>query len=74
MRKLAITLTMAVAVLFAGLLTWKAEAQTWKRGAAALAAQNYTPIEKAACGGGGPHCPPGRTWVCRGGSCWCAPC
>src|SRR5262245_1918743 len=25
---------------------------------------NYSPIEKVACGGPGPRCPWGRTWVC----------
>jgi hypothetical protein len=39
------------------------------------AAENYTPIEKAACYGWGPHCPPGRTWRCGPyGRCWCARC
>jgi hypothetical protein len=78
MRKLVIVLTLAAAALFTGLLTWKAEAQTWRRGALAIdaASQNYTPIEKAACWGWGPHCPPGRHWVCgpRGYHCWCARC
>jgi hypothetical protein len=35
---------------------------------------NYSPIEKAACGGPGPRCPWGRTWVCGPAGCWCAPC
>jgi len=76
MRKLMIALTLAAFALLTGLFTWKADAQTWRRAAVAInaASQNYTPIEKAACRGGGPHCPPGSTWVCRGGTCWCAPC
>ena len=76
MRKLMIVLILAAAALFTGLLTWTSDAQTWRRGAVAIdaASQNYTPIEKAACRGGGPHCPPGRVWTCRGGTCWCAPC
>jgi len=78
MRKLVIILTLAAAALFTGLLTWNADAQTWRRGAVAIdaASQNYTPIEKAACWGWGPHCGPGWTWVCGpyGRRCWCARC
>jgi hypothetical protein len=35
-----------------------------------------SPIVPAACGGPGPHCPPGFHWVCGpyGRHCWCAPC
>jgi hypothetical protein len=35
------------------------------------------PVEPVACRGRpGPHCPPGRHWVCGryGHRCWCAPC
>jgi hypothetical protein len=75
MKKLS--LAAAVGILLAGSLAWTADAQTW-RGAASIpsAAQNFTPIEKAACGGRGPHCRWGRHWVCgpRGLRCWCAPC
>jgi hypothetical protein len=76
MRRLMIIATLAAAALLAGLLTLSADAQTWKRGAAGLANQNFTPIEKAACWGWGPHCPPGRHWVCGpwGRHCWCARC
>src|SRR5262245_59962734 len=35
---------------------------------------NYSPIEKVACGGPGPRCPWGRTWVCGPYGCGCAPC
>ena len=74
MRKLIIAVAFALAAL-TGLFTLAADAQTW-RGAAALATQNFTPIDKAACWGWGPHCPPGRTWVCGpyGRRCWCARC
>jgi hypothetical protein len=77
MRKLTIVLTAMVAMLFAGLLAWKAEATTMA-GAVAIGAHahSYSPIVKeAACFGWGRHCPPGTHWVCgpvRG--CWCAPC
>jgi len=61
----------ATTILLAGLAAG-AQAQTW-RGSAGLngTAQNFTPIEKAACRGRwGPRCPPGRHWWCgpRG---WC---
>jgi len=77
MRKLVITLILATAALFTGLLTWNADAQTWRRGAAGIeaASQNFSPIEKAACGYVGRHCGPYRHWVCGpAGHCWCAPC
>jgi hypothetical protein len=75
MRK--ILLGFAVAALMCGVGGTGADAQT-SRGAATipLAAQNYTPIEKAACG---PHrgrwCGPFHHRVCGPrGRCWCAPC
>jgi hypothetical protein len=37
-------------------------------------AKSHSIVEKAACGGWGRHCRPGRTWVCRPRGCWCAPC
>ena len=78
MHRLVIACATTAAILLAGALAWKAEAQT-SRGAAALpaAAQNFTPIEKAACGPfRGPHCGPFRHWVCGPyrRHCWCARC
>jgi hypothetical protein len=76
MRKLVITLAATAAILFAGAAAFKADAQT-SRGAANLpaASQNFTPIEKAACGPRrGPYCGPFHTRVCRFGRCWCAHC
>jgi hypothetical protein len=74
MRKLSTAL--AATILLAGLAAG-AQAQTW-RGTAGLngAAQNFTPIHKAACGGvPGRWCPAGRHRVCGPrGRCWCAPC
>jgi uncharacterized protein YcfJ len=75
MRKLTMTLT-ATALLL-GSMAVAAVAQTQVRGAAGLYAQlqNATPIEKAACRGFGPHCPPSFTWTCGYyGRCWCRPC
>ena len=76
MRKLVVTLAMTAAILFTGMLTWKAEAATWlEKSKLRAAAENYTPIEKAACYGWGRNCPPGRVWRCGPmGRCWCAPC
>ena len=76
MRKLMVMLSVAAAILFAESFAWKAEAATWlEKSRLKAAAENYTPIEKAACGGWGRNCPPGRTWRCGPmGRCWCAPC
>ena len=76
MRRKVIVLA-AMAALMSGVWApWHAQAQI-ERGPAALAgaAQNYTPIEKAACG---PHwgrfCGPWHHRVCGRYHCWCAPC
>jgi hypothetical protein len=73
MRK--VTLTLAIALLFAGSAVLTADAQT-SRGAnnIAGAAQNFTPIEPAACRGWGPYCRPGFVRVCGRFRCWCRPC
>jgi hypothetical protein len=66
----------AVAVLLEGSFAWQAQAAS-SNGAANIsnAARNFTPIQRAACGGRwGPYCPPGRTRVCGPFRCWCAPC
>jgi hypothetical protein len=77
MRKLMVVLTATAAILLAGSLAWKADAQTL-RGAANISAQaqNFTPIEKAACGPfWGRWCGPFHHRVCGPrGRCWCAPC
>jgi hypothetical protein len=67
MRKLTVALGVTAALLVAGAFTWKADATTWQSGTLALpdAVKNYSPIEKTACNGWGPHCPPGYTWVRR---------
>jgi hypothetical protein len=57
MRKLLFTLAAMITILLAG-SAWKADAQT-SRGAASIPeqSQNFTPIEKAACGPHrGAHC------------------
>lgn len=76
MRKLLLTVIATAAILAVGATAFKADAQT-TRGAANLTtqSQNFTPIEKAACG---PHwgrwCGPFHRRVCRYGRCWCAHC
>jgi hypothetical protein len=63
MRK--VTLTLAIALAFAGSAVLTADAQP-SRGAnnVGTAAQNFTPIEQAACRGWGPYCRPGFVRVC----------
>jgi hypothetical protein len=76
MRKLLVTLTATVAILLASSLAWKADAQT-TRGATNLPAQaqNFSPIEKAACGPyWGRWCGPYHRRVCGPYRCWCAHC
>jgi hypothetical protein len=74
MRKLTMTLTAAVLVL--GSMAVAANAQNQNNGAFSLHAQiqNATPIQKAACGGWGPYCPPGTVRRCGPWRCWCARC
>lgn len=74
MRKLVVTLSATAAILLAGSLASNAQIT---RGAATLpaASQNFTPIEKAACGPYvGRWCGRWHHRVCRYGRCWCAPC
>lgn len=76
MRKVVVAITGSAAILSAEALTWKAEAQT-SRGAASLhtTVQNFTPIEKTACGPyRGRWCGPWHHRVCGPYRCWCAPC
>jgi hypothetical protein len=75
MPKLMVTLAAAAAILLAGSLPWKAEAETWRGAASTRAAvENFTPIEKAACQGWGPWCGPGFVRACGPYRCWCRPC
>jgi len=49
MRKLAIGITGAVALLLAGILAWNAEATTLTSVATAHPATNFSLVEKAGC-------------------------
>lgn len=75
MRKLAIGLTAVAVLVLAGAVAWKADATPWRTGTADLptATKNYSPVQKAACGGWGRWCPPGYVWQCRP-RCRCRPC
>jgi hypothetical protein len=76
MRRKVIMLAGAAALTIGAAFISGASAQI-ERGPAALSgqAQNFTPIEKAACG---PHwgrfCGPFHHRVCGRWHCWCAPC
>jgi hypothetical protein len=74
MRKLTIILTAAAAVLFAGVVGWKAEAMTSPGAGIGAVAMKASSVEKAACFGRGRFCRWGRHRVCGPRHCWCAPC
>lgn len=76
MRKIAITLAMAAAVVFAGSLAGKPEAATLE-GAATIrgAAATMQPVKPAACMlFRVDRCALGFHPVCGPRRCWCAPC
>jgi hypothetical protein len=75
MRKAAIMLTAAAAMLLAGALAFNADA-TVGSGTLGLptVAKDYSPIDQVACRFAGPLCPAGYTRVCRPWKCWCARC
>ena len=75
MRKIALLLTMAFALLVAGALGFEADA-TVGSGTQGLptAAKNFSPIDRVACRFAGPMCPEGYTRICRPWKCWCARC
>jgi hypothetical protein len=63
MGRLPILVAAIIAVVVVGSLPWNVEAQTLGGAASIKAAtQNFTPIERAACGGWGRHCGPGWFW------------
>ena len=79
MRKLAIAITGAVALLLAGVLAWNAEATTLTSVATAHPATNFSLVEKAGCWLPGlpGECELGQQKVCdrfHKKGCKCAPC
>jgi hypothetical protein len=75
MRKLPSIVAAVVAILLVSGSAWKADAATII-GSTALptAAKNFSPIQKAACGGYGRYCGPGYVRTCGPYRCWCRPC
>jgi hypothetical protein len=80
MRIIAMFLSVTLATLVVGITSMhvqKAQADPASN-IAAVGPQSFPPslVQKAACGGWGPHCRPGWTWVCGPyhRHCWCARC
>ena len=81
--QLALVATVTAAVLFAGLLVWRAEA-TPLTGSVEPFARNksYSPVQKAGCMFGTSRCKAGTKWMCTRGAnahgdtkkCQCRPC
>lgn len=81
--QLALFATVTAAVLFAGLLVWKAEATPLTGFVDPFAVnKSYSPVQKASCMFGTTRCPAGTKWMCTHGSnatgptkkCKCRPC
>jgi hypothetical protein len=81
--QLALVATVTAAVLFAGLLVWRAEATPLTGSVEPFALnKSYSPVQKAACMFGTSRCPAGTKWICTHGSnangptkkCKCTPC
>jgi hypothetical protein len=75
MRKPAVTILAAAAVVLLNSLGWPAHAATTAPASAIPGkARNFTPIHEAACRGWGRWCPPGYVRACGPFRCWCRPC
>jgi hypothetical protein len=76
MRKLAIGITGAVALLLAGILAWNAQATPLIGSTTLRSAASHSLVEKAACVHQGPlsRCPLGQHWNCGPQGCGCVPC
>ena len=74
MRRLVVIFTTSIAILAVGSLA--SNAQTTRGiGGIKSVSENFTPIEKAACGPfWGRWCGPYHTRVCGPYRCWCAHC
>lgn len=75
MRRIALLLTTAFALLIVSALGFQADA-TVGSGTLGLpmAAKSYSPVDQVSCRTRGPLCPLGYTRVCRFWRCWCARC
>jgi hypothetical protein len=63
MQRLMLTLVVATVFVSGGLVAWKAEAMVGAGGVqVSTAAKATSPVDRAACGGRGEHCPPGYNW------------
>ena len=76
MRKLAIGITAAVALMLTGILAWNADATPLTGSTTARPGTNYSLVEKAGCKGLPGHCGVGKHKVCDRFShaCKCVPC
>ena len=75
MRKPAVTILAAVAIVLVNSLGWSAHAATTAPASAIPSeARNFTPIHEAACRGWGRWCGPGYVRACGPYRCWCRPC
>lgn len=75
MRKIAVLLTTAFALLLVTTLGFQADA-TIGSGTQGLpiAAKTFSPLDRVSCRTRGPMCPLGYTRLCRPWRCWCTPC
>ena len=83
MKQLALFTTVIAAMLFAGVLVWKAEATPLTGSVrAARAAKSHSLVQNASCMFGTTRCPAGTKWMCVHGTnatgetkkCRCRPC
>ena len=81
MTKLTLALSVAAAVLLAGMPTWKAEAISLTGAISQPAVtKSYSPVQRAGCLLAGRYCGVGSHWVCglppnpERRRCHCVPC
>ena len=82
MKQLALFTTVIAAMLFAGVLVWKAEATPLTGSVEPFAAKSHSLVQNASCMFGTTRCPAGTKWMCVHGTnamgetkkCRCRPC
>ena len=82
MKQLALFTTVIAAMLFAGVLVWKAEATPLTGSVEPFAAKSHSLVQNAGCMFGTTRCPAGTKWMCVHGTnatgetkkCRCRPC